>query len=297
MPAFLNAGVTSLIAGSWSDGIGIVNGADLYVQSGTQTITGGLTTNLSEGIQSLDILSGWSGNIGGANGSLAAETKSALLNYSTQIPRIRYYASGGTFYYTPQSGGAATDACDYYQIAGSGSGYVTGTGTIKRLESAGGRLYVGTGITSVATFRWVLSGGTVTIDGIVGTTKVHGLTIAGGQHLLKRGVQGSTMVSTGFVEGLNVCGGAVTIDAYAETISDLRMYGGYVTVVNCGTIAAISGYSGTLDFSKLQRPLTVTLLEDAPGLTVIPSRLLTITTYSAATNGRQPINQGANGLT
>jgi hypothetical protein len=262
----------------------------LYIQSGTQTVTGDLTPSLANGIQNLDILSGWSGTIGGANGSLAVETRSSLINQVTQIPRVRYYASGGTFYYTPQGAGAAANVCDYYQIAGSGNGYLTGTGTVKRLESNGGRLYVGTAVTSVATFRWMFSGGTVTIDGVVGTTKVHALTISGGQHLLKRGVQGSTMASTGFVEGLNVAGGAVTIDAYAETISDLRLYGGYVTVVNCGAIAVVSGYSGTLDFSKLQRPVTVTLLEDSPGLTVIPSRLLTITT-------RNPIGPGANGLT
>jgi hypothetical protein len=41
----------------------------------------------------------------------------------------------------------------------------------------------------------------------------------------------------------------------------------------------------------------VTLLEDGPGLTVIPSKLLTITTYSGVTNGRQSIGTGANGLT
>jgi hypothetical protein len=295
--AFLNAGATSFAAANWTDTTGFVDDAELYIQSGTQTVTGDLTPSLANGIQNLDILSGWSGNIGGANGSLAVETRSSLINYSTQIPRIRYYASGGTFYYTPQGAGAAANVCDYYQIGGSGSGYLTGTGTVKRIESNGGRLYVGTAMTSVATFRWVFSGGTVTVDGVSGTTKIHALTVTGGQHLLKRGVQGSTMVSTGFVEGLNVAGGAVTIDAYGETISDLRMYGGYVTIVNCGTIAAIGGYAGTLDFSKLQRPLTVTLLEDAPGLTVIPSRLLTITTYSGATNGRQPINTGANGLT
>jgi hypothetical protein len=295
--AFLNAGATAFAAANWSDTTGFVDDAELYIQSGTQTVTGDLTPSLANGIQNLDILSGWSGNIGGANGSLAVETRSSLINQVTQIPRVRYYASGGTFYYTPQGAGAAANVCDYYQIAGSGNGYLTGTGTVKRLESNGGRLYVGTAVTSVATFRWMFSGGTVTIDGVVGTTKVHALTISGGQHLLKRGVQGSTMASTGFVEGLNVAGGAVTIDAYAETISDLRMYGGYVTIVNCGTIAAIGGYAGTLDFSKLQRPLTVTLLEDAPGLTVIPSRLLTITTYSGATNGRQPIGPGAVGLT
>jgi len=291
MPAaFLNAGATSLAAANWSDAIGFADSAELYIQSGTQTVTGGLTTSLANGIQNLDILSGWSGNIGGANGSLAVETRSSLLNQATQIPRVRYYASGGTFYYTPQSGGAASDVCDYYQIAGSGSGYLTGTGTVKRLESNGGRLYVGTAIGSVANFRWVFANGTVTVDGVSGSTKIHALTIAGGQHLLKKGIQGTSVTATGFTEGLNVCGGSVTIDAYAETFSDIRIYGGYVQIVNAGTCAVVSGYSGTLDFSKLQRPLTLTLLEDAPGLTVIPSRLLTITT-------RNPIGPGANGLT
>lgn len=288
--AFLNAGATSLAAANWSDAIGFADSAELYIQSGTQTVTGGLTTSLTNGIQNLDILSGWSGNIGGANGSLAVETRSSLLNQATQIPRVRYYASGGTFYYTPQSGGAASDVCDYYQIAGSGSGYLTGTGTVKRLESNGGRLYVGTAIGSVANFRWVFANGTVTVDGVSGSTKIHALTIAGGQHLLKKGIQGTSVTATGFTEGLNVCGGSVTIDAYAETFSDIRIYGGYVQIVNAGTCAVVSGYSGTLDFSKLQRPLTLTLLEDAPGLTVIPSRLLTITT-------RNPIGPGANGLT
>ena len=291
MPAaFLNAGATSLAAANWSDTTGFADSAELYIQSGTQTVTGGLTTSLANGIQNLDILSGWSGNIGGANGSLAVETRSSLLNQATQIPRVRYYASGGTFYYTPQSGGAASDVCDYYQIAGSGSGYLTGTGTVKRLESNGGRLYVGTAIGSVANFRWVFANGTVTVDGVSGSTKIHALTIAGGQHLLKKGIQGTSVTATGFTEGLNVCGGSVTIDAYAETFSDIRIYGGYVQIVNAGTCAVVSGYSGTLDFSKLQRPLTLTLLEDAPGLTVIPSRLLTITT-------RNPIGPGANGLT
>lgn len=291
MPAaYLNAGATSLAAANWSDSTGFADSAELYIQSGTQTVTGGLSPSLTNGIQNLDILSGWSGNIGGANGSLAVETRSSLLSQTTQIPRVRYYASGGTFYYTPQGAGAAGDVCDYYQIAGSGSAYITGTGTVKRLESNGGRLYVGTSIGSVANFRWVFSGGTVTIDGVSGSTKIHALTIAGGQHLLKKGIQGTSITATGFTEGLNVAGGSVTIDAYGETFSDIRIYGGYVQVVNCGTCAVVSGYSGTLDFSKLQRPLTVTLLEDAPGLTVIPSKLLTITT-------RNPINSGANGLT
>jgi hypothetical protein len=298
--AYLVSGATSFVASAsnWTDSTGFQAQAQLFIQSGTQTITGGLTTSLVTGITNLDILPGFSGNIGGAAGSLAVETDTASYAPASQVPRIRYNASGGTLYYTPQSSGAAADVADYFQVNGSGSAFLTGTGTVKRVEVQSGRLYVAPTIGSVATYRWVLAGGTTTIDGTsTGSTKIHAITVVGGQHLLKKGIQGSTLGSTTFVEGLNVCGGSLVIDAYGETISDLRIYGGYVTVVNCGTIAVCSGYSGTLDFSKLQRPLTITLLEDAPGLTVIPSKLLTITTYSGATNGRQPIGTGANGLT
>ena len=298
--SYLLPGATSLAASAsnWSDTNGInATNATCFIQSGTQTITGGLAVSIATGINNLDILPGFSGAIGGSAGSLAVETDSASYNPSTQIPRIRYNAGGGSMYYTAEGAGGAANVCDYAQLSGSGSMFITGTCTVKRVEVQSGRLYVGPNVGSVATYRWVLSGGTSTIDGISGSTKIHAITVAGGQHILKKGIQGSTLASTGFVEGLNVCDGQVTIDAYGETISDLRMYGGYVTVVNCGTIAVISGYAGTLDFSKLQRPVTVTLLEDAPGLTVIPSKLLTITTYSGATNGRQPIGSGANGLT
>jgi hypothetical protein len=299
--SYLLPGATSLAASvsNWSDTTGInAANATCYIQSGTQTITGGLAVSIATGINNLDILPGFSGNIGGAAGSLGVETDQTALAYSpsTQIPRIRYNASGGTFYYSPQGVGGAADVCDYFQCNGSGSAFLTGTGTVKRVEMQSGRLYVAPSIGSVATYRWMLAGGTSTIDGISGSTKLHAITVAGGQHLLKKGIQGSTLNSTGFVEGLNVCGGSIVIDCYGETISDLRIYGGYVTIVNCGTIAVCSGYSGTLDFSKLQRPVTLTLLEDAPGLNVIPSKLLTITTYSAVTNGRQPIGTGANGL-
>jgi hypothetical protein len=289
--AYLNAGATSLAAANWSDTTGYTSGTPtLFVQSGTQTITGGLAPGSGTyvAVNNFDVLPGFSGNIGGAAGSFAIET--ANFDQTTQTGRMRYNASGGTFYYTPQGANATADVCDYFQVNGSGSAFLTGTGTVKRVEVQSGRLYVSPTIGSVATFRWELAGGTTTIDGISGSTKIHAVTVAGGQHLLKKGIQGSTMASTTFVEGLNVCNGSIVIDAYGETISDLRIYGGYVTVVNCGTIAVCSGYNGTLDFSKLQRPVTVTLLEDAPGLTVIPSKLLTITT-------RNPIGTGANGLT
>lgn len=289
--AFLNAGATSLAAANWSDATGIANSATLYVQSGTQTVTGGLTPSLTEGVINFDILSGFSGTIGSSAGSLAMETRTASLSQLTQIPRVRYWASGGGFSYTPQGSGGAANGCFYYQIAGSGFGNITGTGTVTRFEAESGRAYVAPTIDSVDTYRWVITGGAVTIDGIVGSNEIHSLTIAGGQVLLKRGIVGGVVAENSVSEGLNIYGGQVTIDAYGETIAKSTIAGtANVRVLNCGTITYLGLFGGTLDFSALQRPLTITTLAAAPGSTVIPSPLLTITNY-------YPIGSGAEGLT
>lgn len=292
--AFLTQGATSLAAANWSDTTGYNSGTPtLFVQSGTQTITGGLAPTMGTyvALYNFDVLPGFSGAIGGSAGSFAIETANAAFSQVTQLPRVRYYAGGGSFYYTPQGADTGiTNECHYYQIAGSGNGFLNGTGIVRRVECQSGRLYIAPTIDGVTGYRWTLSGGTSTIDGASGSIKLFSVTVTGGQHIIKKGVQGGSITSTSVTEGLNVYGGQVTIDAYGETISDLVVAGGTVTIVNAGTIAHIGAFAGTLDFSKLQRPLTITLLDDAPGCTVIPSRLLTITT-------RNPIGQGANGLT
>lgn len=289
--AFLNAGATSLAAANWSDATGIVNSATLYVQSGTQTVTGGLTPSMTEGVINFDILSGFSGTIGSSAGSLAMETRTASLSQADQLPRVRYWASGGGFSYTPQGSGGAANGCFFYQIAGSGFGNITGTGTVTRFEAESGRAYIAPTIDSVDTYRWVITGGAVTIDGIAGSNEIHSLTIAGGQVILKRGIVGGVVAENSVSEGLNIYGGQVTIDAYGETIAKSTIAGtANVRVLNCGTITYLAAFGGTLDFSALQRPLTITTLTAAPGATVIPSPLLTITNY-------YPIGSGAEGLT
>lgn len=293
--AFLNAGATSLAAANWSEAPGYDSGTPtLYVQTGTQTITGGLApaSGAYVALYNFDILSGFSGTIGGQAGSFAIETANAAFSQTTQLPRVRHWASGGALFYTPQGADAGiTNECHYYQLAGSGFSYVNGTAIVRRFEAESGRGYIAPTIDSVATYRWTITGGAVTIDGSIGSTKIHSLTIAGGQVILKRGVQGGTVAENSVSEGLNVYGGQVTIDAYGETIAKSTIAGSAnVRVLNCGTITYLGLFGGTLDFSALQRPLTITTLAAAPGATVIPSPLLTITNY-------YPIGSGANGLT
>ena len=300
----LNTGSTSLASGNFKTlagaaGSGFVDDAELLIQSGTQAITSDITwTSLTNGVKFLDISPGFAGNIaGGTAGSLAFQTRNSLFSQVTQLPRVRYEASGGTMYYTAENA-SANDEVHYLQVNGGGALYVTGTCNVRRMELNAGRLIINQNVGSVANYRWVFTGGTSTIDIVNsgGTNDIHALTITGGQHLLKRGIQGTTVTAGSRTEGLSVIGGAVTIDAGSRNVSALTVAGGSVTVLNAGNpdtptagITNLLALGGTIDFSRLQRPMTITLVEDASSCTIIPSKYLTITT-------RNPIGPGADGL-
>lgn len=299
----LNTGSTSLAAANWrtlagAAGAGFVDDAELIIQNGTQAITNDITwTALTNGIKYLDISAGFAGTIGGSSGSLAFQTRNSLFNQVTQLPRVRYEASGGSLYYTPENA-SVNDEVHYLQVNGAGALYVTGTASVRRLELQAGRVYVSQNVGSIANYRWVFTGGTSTIDVVNsgGTNNIHALTVTGGQHLLKRGIQGTTVTAGGRTEGLTVTGGNVTVDAGAQNLSAVTVTGGQLVVLNAGNpdvptagITNLLALGGTVDFSRLQRPMTITLVEDAPSCVIIPSKLLTITT-------RNPISRGADGL-
>lgn len=299
----LNSGATSLASGNWKTlagaaGSGFVDDAELLIQSGTQAITSDITwTALTNGIKYLDVTPGFAGNIGGTSGSLAFQTRNSLFSQVTQLPRVRYEASGGALYYSAENA-SVNDEAHYLQVNGGGALYVTGTCTVRRLELTAGRLFVNQNVGSVANYRWVFTGGTSTIEVVNsgGTNDIHALTITGGQHLLKRGVQGTTITAGSRTEGLTVAGGSLTIDAGSRNIAAMTVTGGTVTVLNAGNpdtptagVTNLLALGGTIDFSRLSRPMILTLVEDAPSCTIIPSKYLTITT-------RNPIGPGADGL-
>lgn len=299
----LNSGATSLASGNWKTlagaaGSGFVDDAELLIQSGTQAITSDVTwTSLTNGIKFFDIAPGFAGNIAGSSGSLAFQTRNSLFSQVTQLPRVRYEASGGTLYYTAENA-SANDEAHYLQVNGGGALYVTGTCTVRRLELTSGRVLVNQNVGSVANYRWVFTGGNAMIDVVNsgGTNDIHALTITGGQHTLKRGIQGTTVTAGSRTEGLTVSGGSLTIDAGSRNISAMTVIGGNVTVLNAGNpdtptagVTNLLALGGTIDFSKLARPMILTLVEDSPSCTIIPSKYLTITT-------RNPIGPGADGL-
>lgn len=81
--------------------------------------------------------------------------------------------------------------------------------------------------------------------------------------------------------------GTVTLSEALATQGDITLTGGTLVVEDSGTIDTIDGRAGTIDLSRLSRPITVASWIERPGLTVIMSkRTPTVTkTSSVATYG------------
>lgn len=276
--AYLTEGATDLAAGNWSDATGFADSATLVINSGSQTITNTLQPSLANGIDYLDVLPGFSGNIGGSGGSLCVETRASLYNEATVDPRIRYWASGGTFYYSGAGAGAAGDACHFWQQDGGGRGYLTGTYTQRNIHLQNGTLDVGANVAGETAYVWYFAGGSATVQ--YNATGAFTYRVSGGDHIIKRGAQ----------TGLYQTGGSVRLDGQGSTYAATELHGGTMQIVNSGTHTAMLLLGGVLDLSRLARPMTITTLIHAPTARVIPSKLLTIT-------NNKPIGTGAQGLT
>lgn len=286
---YLNTGATSLAAANWSDTTGVVDSAYCVISSGVQSIQTNLTFSLANGVGIFDVLEGFSGDIGGSGGSLTFETEAALYSEVTNVARVRYWASGGSFYYTAQGAGAAGNVCHIFQQKGGGRAFLTGTYTQRSILLESGSLNIAENVaseaagtpaepTSNARYQWHLAGGAATIQ--YSATGLHRLRVTGGTHTLGRGVQ----------TGCYVNSGSVTVDAQGGAVALLETNGGNVSYIASGTITNLFANAGNIDFSGLTRPLIVTNLYDSPGCTIKPSKLLTIT-------NRYPAGSGARGLT
>ncbi len=274
--AYLNSGATSLASANWSDSTGFADDATLVINDGTQSIQTGLTAGLTNGVSYLDILEGFSGTIGGSGGSLSVQTRASLYSETTAAARVRYWASGGSIWYTGET--ASTDTCHFWQQRGGGSAHLTGAFTLRNIHLESGTLSVAENVAGESTYTWLLAGGAATID--YSATGTYTVIVSGGSHVLKRGVQ----------TGITMASGSLTVDAQGGAVAAVNGYGGNVTWLNSGTITVAYLHAGTYDFSRLQRPLTITTLWDSPAAKIIPSKLLTIGT-------RKPFGSGAVGLT
>jgi hypothetical protein len=239
--AYLNEGAVSLAAANWSDAIGFAEDATLVIPTGSQTVTTSLDQSaVTNGIDTLDILPGFTGRIGGAGyGSLKLRATSGVTN------RVVYNAGGGSLYL--QAAGAANTITTFW-MSSLGSCYLTG-GTFTNLVLGQGSLSVDS-TTEVTTPN--LNGGSAIVQA---GTAAGTATISGGSHVWKRGF--TTM---------NVYGrGRITIDAGSTALTTLSILSpeAEVTLISSGTITTVNNW-GRLLADKITRDITITNYNSGP---------------------------------
>lgn len=265
---FLLDGVSSLASGNWklatgSGGSGIVDAAQLVISKGSAKITSDLDWSaLSTGIESLDILSTFLGDIGSAAGSLQLDAD------NSSDARVSFAGPGNL--YLAASGGS--DVITYFYMTATGRAYLT-AGTFTNIRFGGGTLTVNE---SAAVTNAYLHGGASTIA--YNSTDITVLDIDGGVHTIRRravGGAGNFRVTSG------TCNYDVTT---AESgWGEVRIgAAGTLNLISAGETCTDAYVDGVLDASKLKVPVIITNVYYGPNARVIPGTQLTITNHIRA---------------
>lgn len=256
---YLTRGVDSLAAGNWKlagggAGSGIVDSATLVVADGSATITNDIVWDaLTEGIESLDFLPGFSGNVGSSAGPLQLDADAASTSRVT-------WGGPGTLYYQAKGD---NNLCNNFLMTSRGRANLV-AGTFTNIRMGGGVLSVSP---SAVVTNYYTQGGSSTLG--YNATAFTTLDIDGGVHTVNRpcatiNVRSGTLVYD-----------VTTAESTSATITVWQ--GATLRLLSArATIATVNLY-GTLDAQNLRTPVTLTATNVGPRFRVIPSSKLTYT--------------------
>ena len=260
---YLNNGATSLAAANWSDATGLVEDSTAVISDGSQTIASDLDQSaVTNGIDTLDILPGFTGRIGSAS---AGPLKLRATNGATN--RVTYRAGGGVLYLQAAGSGGNTITTFWksspaaaYLLGGAFTNIVLGQGPLDISESATGTTLELKGGSSIV--RYNASGYT--------TVNVHS-----GSHVLMRG---STTV--------NVYGGNLIIDASSGTFTTINVLNpdSNVRFLSSGTVTTLNN-NGRVDLSGLKRSTTFTNTTYGPAYVVVDNPSFVVRTFAPTYTG------------
>ncbi len=270
--AFLNEGATSFAAANWSDTTGFATNATLVCNkpAGAGGIQAALDqSGVATGINYLDFVGNWSGNVGGPGGSLIVDFDLAGndATYTTASPgadipisRVRWWGKSGDIYL---SAGASTG---FMFQANVGNAFLTG-GDFVRIQTEGPSfLRFSSTATANASARWHLGGVGSYID-YHATDALVTTYFYEGTHTVKR------TLGTIYVLGT----ATVIIDTTtALNGTAIHQYGGVVKLLSHGTTTNYYGVAGILDGRDLSAVTTFTNSEVGSALQIMPSKYLSL---------------------
>jgi len=260
---YLLEGVSSLAAGNWKlanggAGTGVADTATLIINKGSAKITSDIDWSaLVTGIESLDILSTFLGDIGSAAGSLQLDAD------NSSDARVSFAGPGNL--YLAASGGS--DVITYFYMTAAGRAYLT-AGTFTNVRFGGGTLTVNE---STIVTNAYLYGGASTIS--YNATDLTVLHIDGGVHTIRRRAVGGA-------GDFRIMSGTCNYD-----VTTAESGWGEVRITSAGTLNLVSAgatctdayVDGVLDASRLKVPVTITNVYYGPNARVIEGTQLTIT--------------------
>ncbi len=266
-------GTSSFAAANWSDTTGFAAAAQLVVNKAVGvTITGGLNQS-AVSIEYLDVRPSFYGFIGAAGDPLICDVDGTSYDAATRVSRINYNAGGGKMYFN--AGGGNTLA-HIIECRGAGEFFFV-AGILNQLVVTDGGRFVGNQtVTYSDTGTLNLGNGTSYID-THASDLIGAINVTGGNHTIKRG----GVATTG---RLTVSGGTVTLDCDGGAWPEIHVHGGRLNVISIGAPDTNAGDvtidGGIVDFTKLNRAVTLTSAIIAPGATLLGANtsLLTFTT-------------------
>jgi len=259
---YLLDGVSSLAAGNWkladgSGGSGLANGSVNVINKGSAKITSDLDWSALTGIESLDILSTFLGDIGSAAGSLKLDAD------ASSDARVSFAGPGNLYLGAKGNSNVIT----YFYMTAAGRAYLT-EGTFTNVRFGGGTLTVNESTTVTNAY---LAGGSSTVS--YKSNDIEVLIIDGGVHTIRRRVEGDP---GDFRIDSGTCNYDVTT---AEAgFGEVRIGSdGMMNLISCGASVTDAYVNGTLDASRLKVPVTITNVYYGPNARVIEGTQLTIT--------------------
>lgn len=233
------------------------NGDTVYFSEGDDNVTAGMNQSAVVGYAELNFTRGGRNRVGSA---------ASVFRPPTAVTLLVYNASGGWLYAQQQ---AVTTA----RMSSIG-GYCafSGTGTIATLESYSGRTDLSGDVVNT-TAR--IYGGDVAA--LYNATAFTTLSVFGGRMSTNR-------TSTTF----NISGGTAVMEVSSTALgaTTANINGGYTDWRRggCTTMNIEAPPGSVLDFSNVTAPLTIATANIGPGITVIGSPLVTVTTTNLRGN-------------
>lgn len=250
---YLRDGVQTLATASWDDasgtptGVGFENGAILVIPRGGQLINGGCDqTGATTGVESFDVLPEFVGFLGDDSHPLKFDADGTAESAVNVVSRFRYWASSGSCRYDSVNG------CHFLQVGtkdGGGGQFMGVGGTFKHVDLEAGSASFTDQCSCTAGGTWSIMGGTLKLDEHASNTfNIIEITGGANQHEIARG--GTT---------LTIKNGRTAVDIKNGSITNLNVDNGTLVLrSHNATGPTLTAKSGTIDFTGLRAPITLT---------------------------------------